>query len=216
MIRTVLCFGDSNTHGTPGDDPEFRRLPIDQRWTGRLQRLLGDGYHVVEEGLNGRTIDLDYADRPGLNGRAYLVPCLLSHSPLDVIVLMLGSNDTKAEFGRSAAQIAASWDGFLDDLFANSWTPDGGRPAVILISPLLIDPDQPWFADVTGGDYAAFDKSRALAGEFRAVAQARGLIFLDAADVARVDLDGLHFTADSHEPFAAMVAAGIRSVHSGP
>jgi lysophospholipase L1-like esterase len=108
---TVLCFGDSNTHGTPGDDPEYRRLPIDQRWTGRLQRLLSDGYHVIEEGLGGRTIDL---------------------------------------------------------------------------------------------------------GEFRRVAQVRGLHFLDAADAARADIDGIHFTAASHTPFAEMVAAGIRSVHSRP
>ena len=65
----VLCFGDSNTHGAPGDDPEYVRLGPDVRWTGRLQRLLGDGYDVVEEGLNGRTTDVDYVDRPHCNGR---------------------------------------------------------------------------------------------------------------------------------------------------
>ena len=70
----VLCFGDSNTYGTPGDDPDYVRLPADRRWTGRLQRLLGEGYDVVEEGLNGRTTDLDYVDRPGCNGRTYWAP----------------------------------------------------------------------------------------------------------------------------------------------
>ena len=65
----VLCFGDSNTHGAPGDDPEYVRLEPDVRWTGRLQRLLGDGYDVVEDGLNGRTTDVDYVDRPHCNCR---------------------------------------------------------------------------------------------------------------------------------------------------
>src|SRR4051812_47190196 len=61
----ILCFGDSNTHGTPADDPDYARLPADRRWTGILQSTLGEGFEVVEEGLNGRTTDRDYEDRPG-------------------------------------------------------------------------------------------------------------------------------------------------------
>jgi lysophospholipase L1-like esterase len=102
----VLCFGDSNTHGCPGDDIDYVRLPADRRWTGLLQDLLGDGYEVIEEGLNGRTTDVDYEDRPGHNGRPYFVPCLLSHQPLDVVVVMLGSNDLKACFARTPNEIA--------------------------------------------------------------------------------------------------------------
>ena len=75
----VLCFGDSNTHGAPGDDPEYVRLGPDVRWTGRLQRLLGDGYDVVEEGLNGRTTDVDCVDRPHCNGRTAFPAALMSH-----------------------------------------------------------------------------------------------------------------------------------------
>ena len=67
----VLCFGDSNTYGAPADDPDYVRLGPDVRWTGRLQGLLGDGYDVIEEGLNGRTTDVDYTDRPHCNGRTY-------------------------------------------------------------------------------------------------------------------------------------------------
>src|SRR5690348_7100905 len=93
--RRVLCYGDSNTYGvclrdgdtpgTPTPDPAYVRLPADRRWPGVLQRLLGDGYDVLEEGLNGRTVDVDDPDRPGLNGRTYFLPCLLSHRPLDVV-----------------------------------------------------------------------------------------------------------------------------------
>ena len=87
------------TRSTCGSGP-------DVRWTGRLQRLLGDGYEVVEEGLNGRTTDVDYVDRPHCNGRTYFPAALLSHDPLDVVVVMLGSNDFKTCFERSAATIA--------------------------------------------------------------------------------------------------------------
>ena len=112
----VLCFGDSNTHGAPADDPEFVRLGPDVRWTGRLQRLLGDGYEVVEEGLNGRTTDVDYVDRPHCNGRTYFPAALMSHHPLDVVVVMLGSNDFKTCFGRSAPTIANALHGYVDDV----------------------------------------------------------------------------------------------------
>ena len=111
----ILCFGDSNTFGTclrdssiqgsPTKDPDYVRLNADRRWPGVLQRLLGDGYDVVEEGLNGRTTDLDDKDRPGLNGRGYFQPCLLSHQPLDVVVIMLGGNDLKPSFNRTPEEL---------------------------------------------------------------------------------------------------------------
>ena len=116
----VLCFGDSNTYGTPGDDPEYVRLTADRRWTGRLQRLLGDGYDVVEEGLNGRTTDLDYVDRPGCNGRTYWAPCLQTHHPLDVVVVMLGVNDLKSCFDRTPQAIAAALHGYVGDIADNA------------------------------------------------------------------------------------------------
>jgi lysophospholipase L1-like esterase len=96
----VLCFGDSNTHGVPGDDPAYVRLEPDVRWTGRLQRLLGGGHDVVEEGLSGRTTDVDYVDRPHFNGRTAFPAALMSHDPLDLVVVMLGSNDLKTCFAR--------------------------------------------------------------------------------------------------------------------
>ena len=195
----VLCFGDSNTYGCPGDDPDYARLPVDRRWTGLLQDLLGDGYEVIEEGLNGRTTDVDYEDRPGHNGRPYFVPCLLSHQPLDVVVIMLGSNDLKACFARSPTDIAEALHGYVDDVAAN--VTEGGRvPATVLVSPVriddtarmvrrgdrrrlrsrdrLADAPEPHRRDPTGG-----------AGTGRVVCR-RG------AGV-RVGADGLHFTVDS-------------------
>ena len=204
--RTVLCFGDSNTHGTPGDDPDYVRLAPDVRWTGRLQDRLGSGWNVLEEGLNGRTVDSDYADRPGLNGRAYLLPCLLSHNPLDAVVLMLGTNDVKTRFRLTADRLAAQWDLLLDTLDAYAFTAHGTTPAVVLVSPVPIDPAQPRFADMAEFDAGSVALSRELAGAYQAVARRRGLLFLDAATVARVGADGGHLTVDSHRALAEALA----------
>jgi lysophospholipase L1-like esterase len=91
-MKTIVCFGDSNTWGyVPGSEGE--RHPREVRWPVRLQRLLGDGWEVIAEGLNGRTASIDRPDSEGRNGLSYLLPCLHSHAPVDVVVIFLGTND---------------------------------------------------------------------------------------------------------------------------
>ncbi len=216
--NTVLCFGDSNTNGIPSDDDDYVRLPADVRWTGRLQRRLGDGYYVIEEGLSGRTTDLDYDDRPGCNGRSYFVPCLRSHHPLDAVILMLGTNDLKTQFDRSPEAIAAALNGYIDDIESNAQSRTGGVPRTILVSPIYVDSTGPRFAEMNAGtiDAAAVDKSRRLAAELRRVAEARGVLFTDAATVARAGGDGLHLSLDSHEPIAELIATSIKEALSVP
>jgi len=91
-MRTLVCFGDSNTWGyIPGSDGE--RHPRDVRWPNQLQRLLGDDWEVIAEGLNGRTATYERADSEGRNGLPYLLPCLHSHAPVHAVVIFLGTND---------------------------------------------------------------------------------------------------------------------------
>jgi lysophospholipase L1-like esterase len=90
-VKTLVCFGDSNTWGyVPGSVGE--RFSREQRWPVILQELLGKDWEVVAEGLNGRTATIDRPDSEGRNGLPYLLPCLHSHTP-DVVVLFLGTND---------------------------------------------------------------------------------------------------------------------------
>jgi lysophospholipase L1-like esterase len=109
---SVLCFGDSNTWGQKPD--KSGRYGVDVRWTGRLQKQLGEQYSVIEEGLGSRTTDLEYGKKPGRNGKTYLQPCLESHNPLDLVVLMLGTNDLKIEFHRSAQDVAEAIGGLVN------------------------------------------------------------------------------------------------------
>ncbi len=92
-MKTVLCFGDSNTWGYDPDaslaSPFPIRHPHDVRWTGVLARELGAGWRVIEEGQNGRTTVFEDPHTPHRKGLDYLPAALESHKPLDAVVLML-------------------------------------------------------------------------------------------------------------------------------
>ncbi|HZQ83158.1 MAG TPA: GDSL-type esterase/lipase family protein [Gaiellaceae bacterium] len=91
-MKTVVGYGDSNTWGhIAGSGGE--RFPREQRWPVILQGLLGDGWDVIAEGLGGRTATVDRPDSEGRNGLPYLLPCLHSHAPVDLVVIYLGTND---------------------------------------------------------------------------------------------------------------------------
>jgi lysophospholipase L1-like esterase len=91
-VKTLVCFGDSNTWGhIAGSGGE--RFPREQRWPVILQQLLGDDWEVIAEGLGGRTATFERADAEGRNGLPYLLPCLHSHAPVDLVVIFLGTND---------------------------------------------------------------------------------------------------------------------------
>jgi len=91
-VKTLVCFGDSNTWGyVPGSDGE--RFPREVRWPVRLAAALGPEWEVIAEGLNGRTATFERPDSEGRNGLPYLLPCLQSHAPVDLVVIFLGTND---------------------------------------------------------------------------------------------------------------------------
>lgn len=96
-MKEILCFGDSNTHGyMPGLGT---RYPIDQRWSGLLGKLLGDGYHVVEEGMDGRTTAFEDDLQPWRSALGYIGPCVKTHAPLDLIIIMLGTMTPRPAMG---------------------------------------------------------------------------------------------------------------------
>ena len=107
MTKTILCYGDSNTYGAATVERPDGRYGPDERWPGVLRAALGSGWLVIEEGLGGRTtVSDDPVEGLEKNGRTYLLPCLHTHKPLDVVIIMLGTNDLKARFGKSAWEIA--------------------------------------------------------------------------------------------------------------
>jgi lysophospholipase L1-like esterase len=201
-VKSVVCYGDSNSWGY--DPATQRRFGPDARWTGVVQRELGSGYRVIEEGLNGRTTNVDDPLQPDRNGMDYLPPCLESHQPFDLVTIMLGTNDLKARFNRSASDIAEGA-AFLANLARlTPFGPDGGAPNVLLIAPPPIA-TLTAFADMFAGGQ---EKSRHLARHYQEYAGwYAGVAFLNAGDViVSSDLDGIHFDASEHEKLGRRVA----------
>lgn len=209
----VLCYGDSNTWGQKPD--KSGRYPVTERWTGRLQAALGNGYYIIEEGLSSRTTDLEYAKKPGRNGKTYLVPCLNSHNPLDIVVVMLGTNDLKIEFDRSPEEIAHALEGLVADIKENVVTPGGKAVKIILVSPVLVDNKAPRFAEFYDGVYydaASVEKSKVLATAIKQAADKHDCLFVDASQVASPGEDGIHFNLKAHAGLARVLEDTILSL----
>jgi lysophospholipase L1-like esterase len=208
-VHTVVCYGDSNTHGA--DPVTNGRFPRDVRWPGVLAAELGDGGYVIEEGLNGRTTLWDDPFVDGRNGKQYLLPCLRSHQPIDVLVLMLGTNDLKTIFTRAAHEIAAGAGALVDIALTSGTGPDGGPPAVLLVAP-------PRLGDATDrselwGFGGARSTSEALPRLYRNVAEIKGVSFLDAAALVGGDpADGVHLSGADHAILGRAVAGAVRGM----
>ncbi len=137
-MRTVLCFGDSNTWGyVPGSNG--RRFPREVRWPVRLQLALGPGCEVIAEGLNGRTAALDSPVAEGRNGLPYLVPCLHSHAPVDLLVIFLGTNDVGDRFSLPERDVAGSVGRLVKVARSSEAGPDGEAPQILVICPPPFD-----------------------------------------------------------------------------
>lgn len=210
--RRILCYGDSNTWGqTP--DRTGRRYPVGVRWTSVLQSELGGDFSVIEEGLSSRTTDLDYKRKPGRNGRTYLEPCLDSHNPLDFVIIMLGTNDFKIEFDRSAGDIAEALKGLIEIIHAKTAKYAGRAARVLLVSPILVDMQaemiREWYSAYY--DEVAAQKSQELASHLKRIASETGCEFYDAAQVAWAGKDGIHLDGASHDALGKALAAEIKS-----
>jgi len=209
----VLCYGDSNTHGADPDGGV--RFPRDVRWPGVLAALLEGEALVIEEGLNGRTTMRDDPYVEGRNGRTYLLPCLRSHMPVDVLVLMLGANDLKPLFNAPPYEIALGVESLVLLAQASDCGPDGGAPQILLVSPPALTNTNAR-SDLWGftGRQAA---ARELPRFYRTVAEARGTAFLDASELVAGDpADGVHLSAAGHATLAPAIAAAVRPLLPRP
>ena len=206
-VYNILCFGDSNTFGT---NPSGGRWPRDQRWPGILQERLGNGFYVIEEGLGGRTAAAEDFLEGDKNGRRHLPVALRSHRPLDLVILMLGTNDLKHRFGLLPWDIAAGVAQLGRMVETYDYGPYYPIPRVMLVSPILIGSgieNSPF----PGFSADAADASMRLAPLYRAQAEAHGWLYLDAACAAGPSsLDRLHMEADGHCALADAVEAIIR------
>ena len=204
-MKTVVCFGDANTYGYNPSDGE--RYSEEIRWTCLLQRLLGDGFRVIEEGLNGRTTVFDDPNDDWKNGVDYIKGVLCTHRPVDYLVIMLGTNDMKTIYNASTDAISAGLNEIVNRAEKVMDLKQGYVPKILIVSPPLISDDILTGPFAGSFDERSMDKSRQLAEYYKKVADKHGCLFLDAKQyISPSKEDGLHLGPDGHKGLAEAVA----------
>lgn len=201
--RSIVCFGDSNTHGY--DSRTGGRFDENVRWPCVLQHLLGEGYHVHEEGLSGRTAVFDDPLFEGLNGLKAIFPCLLTHEPVDLLIIMLGTNDVKSRFHMTAGNIGKGMERLLRKAIDTREAWREGRPRILLISPPPID--ERYFETEVGPEMGpgCAERSRAIEPFYRAAAERADISYLNAAELPGMEMypyDYMHLSPESHRILA--------------
>lgn len=194
--KTILFYGDSNSFGTkPLVKPNvLERYGMDKRWISLVRKALQDKAHIIEEALPSRTtVHDDPISGADKNGLTYLRPCLYSHLPLDIIVLMLGTNDLKVRFSVTPDDIANSIERLIEEIQFCKAGPNGTMPKLVLLSPAPILETGVFIETFAGGA----EKSRQLASRYQEIARKHDAIFLDIGTIVQVSpVDGIHFDED--------------------
>ncbi|MEK7571774.1 MAG: SGNH/GDSL hydrolase family protein [Patescibacteria group bacterium] len=205
----ILCYGDSNTWG---QDPTQRgtRHPVTVRWTGLLQEKLGDNYWIIEEGLSGRTTVLDGDPREGKNGKTYLKPCLETHNPIDIVILMLGTNDLKEMFHQSPQDIANNVEVLVKMIQEFGWNSNKQAPKIVLLSPPFVDESVPGVQEKYKG---AEEKSKELGEYYQQVAEKYACTFINIAEhISPSKSDGYHLDPDAHKSISEILEKTVKDI----
>jgi len=202
----ILCYGDSNTWGYISDS-DHQRHSKTERWTGVLQNMLGDNFEIIEEGLNGRTlISIDKrSGREGRNGAEYLLPCLDTHDPIDLVIIMLGTNELKTEFYRNPKEIGEIFEEyFVKKILARKSVCRKTTPKLLVVAPPEITKENPKFI-------GSIEKSQKLNYIYEDIAIRNGCDFIGNGDW-EVGEDGVHLSRDGHRILASKLSRKIKEI----
>lgn len=220
-MKRILCYGDSNTNGCnpawmPGWSLDFTksvRFSEDVRWTGLLQRFLGENYRVIEEGLPGRTTVYPDPVYPHCNGRQDVYSCILSHSPIDLVVIMLGTNDVKVTFQPCVGMITRAMEELLKIILNPYIWEHRQVPEILLVAPAPLRDNIEESVFYGMYDKSSVELSEKLGAAYEGLARQYGCHFLNAADYAEVSrLDCVHLDEENHRKLAEALERKIREI----
>lgn len=215
VTTNVLCYGDSLTWGWVPikETAPTSRYAHEQRWTGVLAAALGNEYVVITEGLSGRTTDIDDPYDARLNGSAYLPAALASHLPIDLVIIMLGTNDTKACFNRTPHDIANGIGRLAGQVASSAGGVGTAYPAprlLIVAPPPLGNITDPWLSAMFEGGQ---ERSAQLAPSYAALAAFLKVDFLDAGQHISTDgADGIHLSASMNARLGNVIASKVSDI----
>jgi len=205
-VRNILCFGDSNTWGyVPGTGERFDN---ETRWTALTSQMLNNEFTLYEAGLSGRTVNSDDPERAYRNGAKLLNLYLESCRPLDLVIIMLGTNDLKASLENSMETIKNHAKQLCQQVLDFDYSPYKA-PQLMLVAPVP-------FAETAELDeefVLTLAASRQIAPAYYRLAQELNVKFLDAGRVIKASqVDGIHWDADGHRDFAHHLAAILKQL----
>jgi lysophospholipase L1-like esterase len=208
-IKRLVCYGDSLTWGyKPGTDHE--QIDKDKRWMGILQKLLGNSYQIIEEGLNGRTLDSDdkRPGKEGRNGAESLKKILYSHKPIDICILMLGTNELKDSFNRDIEDISDILEEKYIKIIKNEdFAKQGNIPSILIISPPNIDLTKDYALE----RYSQLDnKLENMRDIYQEIAQKNNCAFLDSSVIVSPGKDGIHIDEYNHKKLGEAIYSKLK------
>lgn len=217
--KVILCYGDSNTWGYVPNEGciNLKRFPHSIRWTGLLQSKLGSDYYIIEEGLNGRTTNINHFISPDRNGKNYLLPCLYSHAPIDLVILALGGNDLKSYYQRTAEDVAQGISELMDIITQSTTYGESLKeaPKILLLSLLTPLKEAEDFRDEENVLIfpEIIKKSQIVTKYLYDIAEQKKCYFLDVADDVLVsDIDGLHLDENGHQCMAEKIYRKVKDI----
>lgn len=205
----ILCIGDSNTWGhNPVNGQRFEK-----RWPKLLSEMMPE-HEIIEEALCGRTIISRDDERPERCGIDSLKMILMSHMPVDLVVVMLGTNELKSVFHANPRYIARGIREYIRTIKNPFLWEKAYIPRLLIISPVLLRDDiQEREEFYSGFDEDSIRHSRRLAEEIRAMCEKYQVDFMNAADYAEAsEVDGIHMDEKNHQRLAGAVCERIREV----
>lgn len=205
-----MCFGDSNTHGTvPMESWGAKdRLPLDKRWTSVMTAKLGAGWHVLTEGHPGRTtVHDDPLEGAHKNGRHAFLALLETHRPIDLVVIMLGTNDLKSRFNVTATEIALGVETLVKIARTSACGPGQSEPGVLVVAPPPLRDAGILMEFFQGG----LEKSQAFAPAFAAMGERANVPVWNAGSVCSASqIDGIHLDEEGHRALGEALADEVR------
>lgn len=211
MEKRVLCFGDSNTWGFNAKTED--RFSRDIRWTRKLQKALGEDYEIIEEGLNGRNAVCEDQLKEGLKGIDYIYPCIMTHKPLDLVLIKLGTNDAKERYSMTPHNIAMGIIRLANKVKNNGTGINGNDPEILIVAPAPIGKDYMHCDAYLSMGKEADRKSVDMVPYLKAMAEENGFHFLDAGRFLSMgETDHMHLDEEGHDKMASILNDKIREI----
>ncbi len=205
--KRIVCYGDSNTWGF--DIRTEGRLNDNERWTSLLQKQLGDAFIIHEEGLNGRTTVFTDPLNEGLNGLTHLPTILKSHDPIDMLILMLGTNDCKQRYSATPTNIADGLERLIEK--AKSLSVWSSKSSILVVAPIIIQ--KGCYTAIFAGEMGegCVEKSEKLPRLFKKKAKMHKCLFWDCNEkIIASNIDFMHFDENAGKIFAEHIAGIVR------